>query len=229
MLDCTFNQVSEGVNSEGDSSEAFLDVCLHVNQALVQLGVLRLLVLWLSFGVYLDDQQVLVSFELLSDFITQLVIVFKNSLELGSSHECFSVFTNALKSGPHDGNHHVEDDEQRHDSRNQKDDPEDKLVLEVFLEVACKVKISERKPVRVNDTEQNTTPAFVASLSRVLVNSPEHESLSQHDEAKHTCQGHHVIDDFLHLASEHCEKVKDSDSQEQFERVEQDNQNHEIS
>ena len=172
---------------------------------------------WVVDWVNLDGNHVLISLEMLLNQGWELVVVLNKEGELGSVPNRLIVAVDFFEGTAHNGNDHVENDKQGDDCADYEDKPEDYSILFIFI--ACQLKVSESKAVRVNKTQTKAASTFIAWIDGVLIVQVEDYALRQHNSTKHDQKRQRVLDDLLQLADEACEEVNCSHSVEEFNQV----------
>lgn len=105
--------------------------------------------------------------ELFLEIFVESVVVLDHVGEVLAHNNSLFVCLDLIESGSHDGKHHVEQNEHVDQGANKEDDVEDPQVLcrgvsvVVWAEILRNLKVTQGKPVGVDDADEEATNAFV--------------------------------------------------------------------
>ena len=101
--------------------------------------------------------------------------------EFLSQYVSLSFVRDTLKCSPHDGDDHVEDDEERDERATEEYNPEDKLIFHIVIEAFCYLEVTQCQSVRVDQTICKANSARILRIMGVHIKDPKKECLSQHN------------------------------------------------
>ena len=123
---------------------------LETHHAVTNALLNRIFLNRVCLGVNLDCEQVLALLQVIMDRILEAMVVVIDKLELCAENLCFCLIPDSRESISHDGNNHVEDEEQSKKGANEEDEPEQEDLFCVLHETYCNIKVTQSKPVRVD-------------------------------------------------------------------------------
>ena len=101
--------------------------------------------------------------------------------EFLSQYVSLGFVRDALKCSSHDGDDHVEDDEERDERATEEYNPEDKLIFHIVIEAFCYLEVTQCQSVRVDQTICKANKASILWIIGVHIKDPKEECLSQHN------------------------------------------------
>ena len=144
--------------------------------------------------------------------------------------ECLALIDHLLERHRHHSNDHIQEQDQRHESAKEKDEPEEPRVICIANKGTRNgLKVSNCQRVRVkNRFDEAFDPVVtVDGLIRVLIEDVEQERLCYDHEEKHASNLSRTLDDFEELADEGLEELEDLQEAEELQVQDQNYSYHE--
>ena len=133
--------------------------------------------------------------------------------------ECLTLIDHLLKCHRHHSNDHIQEQDQRHESAKEKDEPEEPYVIRILNKGTCDgLKVSNCQRVRVKNRFNEAFEPIVSvdGLKRVLIENVKQERLRYNHEEKHTSNLSRALDNFKELADEGLEEFEDLQEAEEL-------------